>query len=399
MLKAFKAFLCVLLTAVFLLCGCSTNESSEQETTASPTTEPTTAVPTAIATNDSADAYKTQNYDFVAIKQKSDEIMSAFDSYVAEKKFKGVIYMKLGNDFEYISSSGAADSISHTDNSINTRFYAGSLTKQVTAAAVLLLVEDNKLSLDDTLDKFFPDYKYGAEITVKNLLDMTSGIKNYIVHSDISEALTYLDIELSDKVSKDNSAKENKSAILKWILNQEPQFEAGSTFQFSDSNYFLLGEIIAKTSEMSYEDFVKERLLKPLGMNSSGFEADKGLATGYDGNSESEKLTYSGVGYSASGFISSISDTVKWIDGIFSNDILSEESVELMQAEGDYEYSCGVYVNGDRLSSYGKCSAYSSILNYSTDKKKIYISYSNYNFANPSNIYALFKTYISRFSA
>ena len=397
MLKAFKAILCVLLAAMFVLCGCSQNDTSEQETTAPTATEELTTAPTAIATNDSA--AKSPEYDFVAIKQKAGEITSAFNSYVDEKKFKGVIYMKLGNDFEYISSSGAADSISHTDNSINTRFYAGSLTKQVTAAAVLLLVEDNKLSLDDTLDKFYPDYKYGANITVQNLLDMTSGIKNYIVRSDISEALAYLDVELSDRVSDDNSEKENKTAILKWILNQEPQFEAGSNFSFSDSNYFLLGEIISKASKMSYEDFVKERLLKPLGMNSSGFAADKGLATGYEGNSEGEKLAYGGVGYSAFGFISNISDTLKWIDGIFTENILSEESIELMQSEGDYGYSCGVYVSGDRMSSYGRCGAHSSILNYSKDKKEIYISYSNYNFANPSNIHALFKTYISRFSA
>lgn len=400
MLRALKAFLCAPLALLILLCGCSPNESSAQETTSLTMTEETTdAPPTASATADSAKNENKLEYDFVAIKQKAGEITSQFDKYVDKNKFNGVIYMKLGNDFEYISSSGASDSNRHKENSINTCFYTDSLTKQVTAAAVLLLNEGKKLSLDDTLDKYFPNYEYGKKITVKNLLDMTSGIKNYIVRSDITNAAAYLDIELIDKVSEDNSAEENKSAVLNWILEHETDFEPGSEFEFSDSNYFLLGEIIAKASDMPYEEFVSQKLLKPLGMNGSGFDADDRLAIGYGGNSECEKLTYGGVGYSACGFISSISETLKWVDGIFSGDVLSRESVKIMQEEGDYGYSCGVYISGDRLSAYGRCGAYSSILNYSTDKKEIYISLSNYNFADSSEINTLFKGYISRFSA
>ena len=150
--KNLKAIVCLPLAALMLLAGCQTEpSSSEPEETVVTTEEPTTAAPTTkpIATADSANVKK---YDFLAIKQKNGEITSDFNDIVNEKKFKGVIYAKLGNDFEYISSTGASESTKHKDNSINTCFCVGGLTQQVTAAAVLLLAEDEKLRLDDTLD-------------------------------------------------------------------------------------------------------------------------------------------------------------------------------------------------------------------------------------------------------
>ena len=121
MSKNLKAIVCLSLAALMLLAGCQTEpSSSEPEETVVTTEEPTTAAPTTkpIATADSANVKK---YDFLAIKQKNGEITSDFNDIVNEKKFKGVIYAKLGNDFEYISSTGASESTKHKDNSINNK--------------------------------------------------------------------------------------------------------------------------------------------------------------------------------------------------------------------------------------------------------------------------------------
>ncbi len=395
--KNLKALVCLPMAALMLLCGCHPETSSQIEETVVTTEEPTTVEPTTkpVATADSANVKK---YDFLAIKQKNGEITSDFNDIVSAKKFKGVIYAKLGNDFEYISSTGASDNAKHKYNSINTCFYVGGLTQQVTAAAVLLLAEDDKLSLNDTIDAYFPDYAYGADITVQNLLDMTSGIKSYILRTDISDMAAYPAIDLGDKLSKDNSYEENKSAVLDWIFRQELDFEPSEAFAISDSNYYLLGEIIAKASGESYESYVKSHLFKPLAMNNTGFEENDRLAAPFDEGAETDKLTFAGVGYSACGMISNMSDILRWSDGIFTDGVLSEKSVKLMQEESENSYSCGATIKNGRLSSSGRCGAYSALLSFTPDKSDIFISLSNYNYSDPYYLHSAFRNYLARFA-
>lgn len=395
--RLIKSILCMSLAACMLLCGCGAPQESQSETTAETTAAATTVPAKPAATID--ETANVKRYDFLSIKQKTDEINSAFNGYVSERRFKGVIYMKLGNDFEYLSATGSSDANNHKNNSINTRFYIGTLTEQMTAAAVLSLVDSDKLSLDDTIDKFFPDYKYGEDITVDNLLNMTSGIPNYIVRSDISDMAANLHIAINDDIKEDNSFDENKKIILDWILSQDLRFEPSSSFENSDSNYYLLGEIIAKVSGESYEDYINSAIFKPLAMNATSFDGGDKLALPYDGNAEGDKLCYSGVGYSACGMISNISDLLKWTDGIFYDKIISDESINKMRTPTENGYSCGMYISGDRLSASGRCGAYSSMLSYTTDKSEIFVSLSNYNFSDPSFLRGLFRKYLSKFSA
>lgn len=395
--KLLLLLLCIAMTAQ-LFAGCGEQESSEpQETTVQATTQPPVIVPKPAATIDTA--ANVTHYDYLSIKQKTADITSDFDGYVAERRFKGVIYAKLGNDFEYLSATGASDTIKRRNNSINTRYRVGSLTKQMTAAAVLILADSGKLKVTDTIDRYFPDYEYGGDITIDDLLNMTSGIPNYIVRSDISNYAAYLHIAFSDDIKEDNSAKENKEIILDWILSQELHFEPSTAFEFSDSNYYLLGEIIAQASGESYEDFITTALFKPLSMNATSFEPDDDLAVPYDGNEEGALLYRDGVGYAACGVISSISDLLKWADGIFYDKLLSDEAINKMRAEGKFGYSCGMYISGDRLSASGRCGAYSSTLSYTTDKNEIYISLSNYNYSDPSYLRGLFRRYLSRYAS
>lgn len=112
-----------------------------------------------------------------------------------------------------------------------------SLTKQFTAVAVMQLVEEGKLSLDDTIDKYFPSYKYGKKITVKNLLTMTAGIKDYINKDGDTNTYAYSESQLEYKVSAENSAKKNKKAVMDWILDQELNFEPDEKYMYSNSAY------------------------------------------------------------------------------------------------------------------------------------------------------------------
>lgn len=387
------------------MCGCNSGEESETEPATQATTAPVTVAPTtaAPATKDSADG---QGYNYVAIKKKSGEIISQFDKIVETKNFNGTIYMKLGNDFEYLSSKGAANSNKHIDNSVNTRFYIGGITKQFTAAAVLMLSEKKKLSLDDTLDKYFPDYEAGGKVTVKQLLNMTSGINTYVLHNDITTPSNYLIGDLDEKVKEDNSAKENKELILDWIFSQKLIFAPGTKFDESESNYFLLGEIIEQASGMSYADYLKTAIFTPLGMGSSSFEPDEKMALAYDKAANTKSLNYKGVGYSAFGMISNVSDLLKWTDGLLNNQVLTPASFKSMfsnQVSGikdnKISYGFGVKMNGKTAFINGKYDAFGSILSYNTDKSEIFVSLTNYTASDNKAIRDNFKKVLQKYSA
>ena len=387
------------------MCGCNSGEGSEIEPATQATTAPSTVAPTtaAPATKDSADG---QGYNYVAIKKKSGEIISQFDKIVEAKNFNGTIYMKLGNDFEYLSSKGAANSNKHIDNSVNTRFYIGGITKQFTAAAVLMLSEKKKLSLDDTLDKYFPDYEAGGKVTVKQLLNMTSGINTYVLHNDITTPSNYLIGDLDEKVKEDNSAKENKELILDWIFSQKLIFAPGTKFDESESNYFLLGEIIEQASGMSYADYLKTAIFAPLGMGNSNFEPDEKTALAYDKAANTKSLNYKGVGYSAFGMISNVSDLLKWTDGLLNNQVLTPASFKLMfsnQVSGikdnKISYGFGFKMNGKTAFINGKYDAFGSILSYNTDKSEIFVSLTNYTASDNKAVRDNFKKVLQKYSA
>ena len=394
-----KKTICLLLCFILLLallCGCDGEGFSAVASTApsvtEPVTEPVTTVP---ATQDTPKKFR--RYDMVALKQKAEETYSKFNRIISDTGYKGNVYMKIGNDFEYLSSTGSSDAVGHTGNSLNTCFYAGSVTKQFTAAAVLLLIEEEKLSLDDNLGKFFPKYKAGKDVTVEQLLHMNSGIKNYVVPIEFRSDDFRLVPELDEMIEKDNSFKKNKRAVLDWIFSQELSFEPGKYFDYSDSNYYLLGEIIAKVSEMSYYEFINERFFKPLGMGSSGFTANDHTAECFDGEEQSTKLRCDGVGYSSAGLITNVSDTLKWVDALLGGEVLSEDSLEYMFTSNGYDYGCGVYVKDKVISVTGNCGGYRSALKYRADRSEIYLAYSNYSYCDPTYLHWMFKKTLSRF--
>ena len=132
-------------------------------------------------------------------------------------------------------------------------YEVGSVTKQFTAAAVLLLQEEGKLSLDDPLTKWLPDYPVGDRtVTVRRLLDHTSGIKGYTEMRHLWTEIAPLELPRDTLVT---------------LFSAEPfEFEPGTAMTYNNSAYFLAGLIIEAASGMSYEDFVEERLFEAAGM-------------------------------------------------------------------------------------------------------------------------------------
>jgi len=386
-----KKVLCLVISALTAFSVCLTGCGKDTQSSAS-ATEKTTAVAasqpvTKAATSDEQTQEPTWNYS--ELKRKSSDISKNIDAIITDNKFRGTVYVKIGNALEYIGTNGFSDKDRHTKNSTDTCFRIASLTKQFTAVAVMQLVEEGKLSLDDTIDKYFPSYKYGKKITVKNLLTMTAGIKDYINKDGDTNTYAYSESQIEYKVSAENSAKKNKKAVMDWILDQELNFEPDEKYMYSNSAYFLLGDIIEQVSETSYEKYIKENILKPSGMMNTGFESTDKLAVGYQDIYDNAWTLYPGVGYSATGLISNVPDLLKWVDALCTNKLISEKSFKEMTTpyKGNYGYGFVVSKDSNMISHTGKIDKYNAALVFTKDENQIYIALSNYSNSSPINLF------------
>lgn len=181
----------------------------------------------------------------------------------------------------------------------------GSMTKQFTATGILLLADEGKLSVDDEISKYLPDYPtQGKKITIEHLLTHTSGIVSYTGKPGYAQ-----------RAPQDTTV----AAQIDSFKNDPLQFEPGSTWRYNNSGYYLLGAIIEKVSGLPYHQFLEQRIFVPLGMDHTayeGFERSKWPSAA--GHSPAEK----GFGaarplgknqsYAGGELISTVDDLAKW---------------------------------------------------------------------------------------
>ena len=170
---------------------------------------------------------------------------------------------------------GLADLTKKARINTKTVFDIGSVSKQFTAMAVMMLVERGKLRYTDTLTEFFPEFQSDArQITVRQLLHHTSGIRDYTLVWGESKKL------------KGNEPRTNENAVKFLAGQQQLRFLPGQRWEYSNSNYVLLAQIVSKVSGEPFPQFVRENIFQPLGMYDSFVYAQprattREQATGY----------------------------------------------------------------------------------------------------------------------
>lgn len=201
-------------------------------------------------------------------------------------------------------------------------FRLGSITKQFTAVCILMLMEQGKLSLQDDLARFLPDYPTGGRtITIEHLLTHTSGIKSY---TDMPEWLPLW--------RRDMAADE----IIDLFKDQPFEFEPGENFKYNNSGYILLGAIIEKTSGMKYAEFVQKNIFEPLRMIHSLYDETErivpgrvaGYSKGTDGFVNAAYVSMSQP-YAAGSLASSVDDLALWEAALNANKLLRRETLAL----------------------------------------------------------------------
>lgn len=220
----------------------------------------------------------------------------------------------------YQGGFGWADLEKKTPVTAKTKFRIGSVTKQFTAAAILRLAEEGKLAVTDPLAEFFPGFPDG--VTLQHLLTHSSGIHSY---TDTPEFL--------DRVGK----LVRPSELISQIRKYPPDFAPGKGFHYSNSAYFILGEIVAKVSGKSLSAYLQDVFFGPFGMNDTGVYLNSlppaGMATGYSMLEVKPvvaldwDMSWAG---GAGALYSTVGDLFRWNEALFGGTALKQASLNAM---------------------------------------------------------------------
>ena len=272
-----------------------------------------------------------------AQKNKTQLLEKYMDAQNQVKGFTGAVLVMQHDKVLLRKAYGMADREWNIPNTPDTRFEIGSLTKQFTAAAVLQLVEQGKLTLDDKLSKFYPGFFKGDSVTIHMLLNHTSGIP------------AYTGLPEFDKVAE---LSWSKDSMIAFFNNKPYDFSPGSNFKYNNSGPFLLGCIIEKITGISYAEYLRKNILDKTGMTNTGLNNRDTIlpmrARGYvmvNKNPENAPFISLEWPFSSGALYSTIDDLYKWDRALKANSILSNATKQKMFTPGKGNYGYGFYID------------------------------------------------------
>jgi len=263
------------------------------------------------------------------LEKKVDEYIGAWTKM---ERFSGSVLIAKNGKVLLGKGYGMANLEHDISNTTQTKFRTGSVGKQFTAACIMQLQEQGKLSVDDTLDKYIPDYPNGDKITIHHLLTHTSGIVNVTGLPEFRQRLVF-----------PTTLEEN---IL--LFKDKPlEFAPGERYKYSNSGYLLLGYIIEKVTGQTYEEYLKDNIFGPLGMENSGYGHPstilKHRASGYNITPEgiiNGPYNDMSAPHAGGALYSTVEDMLLWDQGLYSEKILQKSSLDKMFTpfKGNYGY-------------------------------------------------------------
>lgn len=261
--------------------------------------------------------------------------IASIDASVAKTMAQGSPGMTVAGAYQgrplFSRSYGIANLEYGAPVTAGTVFQLASITKQFTAAAVLLLVEDGKLALEDKLSLHVPELPQADRVTLYQLLVQTSGLPDYA--DDPSG-------------SKSKSVARSREEMVAWIGRLQPSFvfEPGSSWAYSNSNYVLLGLVVERVSGGSLDEFFQQRLFATAGLTHTAFDDPADVvpqrAQGYR-RSKTVPAGFINAAWisptmpgPAGGLRTTADDLVRWSDALFAGRVLSTKSLETMTSAG-----------------------------------------------------------------
>lgn len=264
-------------------------------------------------------------------------------SYVSNKQFMGSVLVARGDQILLSKGYGSANLEWQIPNTPSTKFRLGSVTKQFTAASILLLEERGKLKVEDPVKKYIPDAPAAWDkITIFHVLTHTAGIPNFT---------SFPDYQSSEPFST------TPEKLVARFRDKPLDFEPGERWSYSNSGYVLLGYLIERVSGQTYEKFVQDSIFTPLGMKDSGYDSNSaviarraaGYAPGPNGPVNAGFINMT-IPFAAGALYSTTEDLLRWEQGLFGGKLLSPASLEKMITpfKNDYAFGLEVHTNKGR---------------------------------------------------
>lgn len=268
-----------------------------------------------------------------AQEQKFLTLDSLFQILDVNNRFMGSLSISENGKVTYSKTIGKADLASGKSSDKITKYRIGSISKMFTACLVFQAIEENKLSLTQNINRFFPKITSAKEISIGNLLNHRSGIHNFT--NDTSYFNYY-------------TASKSQKEMLEIIQASGSDFKSNSKAEYSNSNYILLSFILEKIYKKSYEELLDIKIIQPQGLKNTYFgkklELEKNECASYrfSGKWELEKETNSSVSLGAGGIVSTTEDLLLFISNLFAGKIINTASLEQMTKLED-GYGMGIF--------------------------------------------------------
>ncbi len=234
---------------------------------------------------------------------------------------------------------------------VNTVFHLASVSKEFTAGAILLLQQDGKLSVNDPVSKYFPSIPNGQQIPLLYLLQHRSGLIDYNNFGDYPDFTGAYQAFMA-------SGQTNYQPIVDRLASFPLKFTPGTAYDYENSNYFLLGQIVAKLSGETLAQFLQQRIFGPLGMVQTNQDLPPAPATdfalGYRDDGAGPYRTYEpNLRYYAGpgGMTSTVGDIERWDRAVQHPGIFSQQSLAQMFAPSPFPQPYGTYADGWFISS------------------------------------------------
>jgi len=304
-------------------------------------------------------------------------------SYVADRQFMGTALVAHGDQVILSKGYGSADLEWDIPNTPTAKFRLGSVTKQFTAASILLLQERGKLNIQDPVKKYMPDAPAAWDkVTIFHLLTHTSGIPSFTGFPD------YRKLEPFAKTP----------AELVALFRDKPlEFEPGEKWNYSNSGYVLLGYLIEKITGDTYEKFVRENIFTPLNMKDSGYDSNtaiirhraQGYVSGPNGFEHAGFINMT-IPHAAGALYSTTEDLLKWEQGLFGGKVVQPASLEKMTTPFKSNYAFGLEVRtvgGHKVIQHGGgIEGFNTQLAYYPEDKLTVVVLANVNGGAPGEI-------------
>jgi CubicO group peptidase (beta-lactamase class C family) len=275
-----------------------------------------------------------------ASAQESNKSTAAFDKVVDEElpldQSGATVLVSRRGQIVYKKGFGKANVELNVPMQADHVFRIASITKQFTAIAILQLMEEGKLDLQDDITRFLPAYPtHGVKITIEHLLTHTSGIRDYA--------------SMKDTVQR-GKLDFTPQQMIGYFQDQPLRFAPGTRYEYSNSNYFLLGYIIEKVTGKTYGQYLEDHFFGPLQMRNSFYGSDtriiRNRASGYtqtDKGLENAAAMSMSQPYAAGAILSTVEDLYKWNRALQSYKLVKKET--LQKAWTRYKLADGTEIN------------------------------------------------------